>query len=232
MDWAFLESKLLADGVAQVGYCCVADSVPERYNRFPNAVVLVCRLLDGVMDEVAELEEATFAYFHHYRTVNAFLDRCALWAAQQIEQAGYHAMPVGASQSVKDMGEYTGIFSHKTAAVKAGLGWIGRSALFVSPLYGPRVRLVTVLTDMPLAQVQPSKPNSSKFGCGSCRLCVDKCPAGAIQGPCYVPGMSRRRDVLDVQACSEYMKKRFRLVGRGAVCGICVSVCPFGRQNK
>lgn len=232
MDFELLIERLTGEGISQVGFCSLEGCLPERYNRFTHAVVLVYRLLDGVMDEVAQEEKATFAYFHHYRTVNSLLDRCALWAASQIEKAGYHALAVGASQSVRDMGAYAGIFPHKTAAVRAGLGWVGKSALFVSPIYGPRVRLVTVLTDMPLPEITHPELEGRKSGCGECRLCAAKCPAAAIRGQNYVPGVSRREDVFDPRACSEYMKKEFQYVGRGAVCGICVSVCPYGRSGS
>ncbi len=229
MDFTELTNHLLHEGVAQVGFCDLQGCLPERYANFTHAVVLVCRLLDGVMDEVEERQEATFAYFHHYRTVNAFLDRCALWAATWVERQGYHAMPVGASQSVHDMGEYAAIFPHKTAAVRAGLGWIGKSALFVSPIYGPRVRLVTVLTDMPLPALPHPELEGKRSGCGDCRLCAQKCPAMAIRGVPYLPGVTQRKDLFDPAACSQYMKEKFKLIGRGSVCGICVSVCPYGK---
>lgn len=228
MDLQYLIEHLKNEGVAQVGFSCVEDAVDERYAKYKYAVTLVYKLSDAIFDEVKEMGSPTFAYFQHYRTVNAFLDRSALWVSTMIEREGFRALPVAASQSVKDMGEYSGIFQHKTAAVKAGLGWIGKSALFVSPIYGPRVRLATVLTDMPLPELEHDELAGKKFGCAGCSVCVKKCPAMAIKGNEYIEGVSKRSDIFDARACSEHMKAAYKNIGRGAVCGICVASCPYG----
>lgn len=221
--------RLLQEGVAQVGFSHLHEALPQRYRHLPYGITLVYKLSDAVMDEVVSWQEPgpTFAYFQHYRTVNAFLDGRSLWVSAMLERMGYRAMPVAASQSVRDMGEFSGIFPHKTAAVLAGLGWIGKSALFVSPQYGPRVRLATILTDCPLP-----KPERPVFpGCGDCNKCVSACPAQALTGEPYQAGKSVREDVIDPRACSEHMKRAYQRIGRGAVCGICAAVCPFGAKE-
>ena len=225
-----ISRRLVEDGVAQVGYSFLEDVLPLRYQHLPYGITLVYKLSDAVVDEILSWQEPgpTFSYFQHYRAVNAFLDNRTLWVTAMLERMGYRAMPVAASQSVRDMGEYAGIFPHKTAAVRAGLGWIGKSALFVSPIFGPRVRLATVLTDCPLP-VQKSPKNMP--GCGNCQKCAAACPACAITGETYEPGVSRREDILDPKACSEHMKRAYQGIGRGAVCGICMAVCPFGTSK-
>lgn len=228
MDFEHIISKLIEDGISQVGFCSVEGLLPERYSNFKFAVSLVYKLSDGIVEEVREKSKPTFAYFQHYRTVNAFLDQKSLWVAGMLEREGFRSMPIAASQSVKDMGEYTGIFQHKTAAVHSGLGWIGKSALFVSPLYGPRVRLATVLTEMPLPNLFHEELVGAPTGCDGCKVCVDNCPAMAITGKNYIQGESNRSDVFDPKACSEHMKKEYQQIGRGAVCGICMASCPFG----
>lgn len=229
MDFQKLEQELYDEGVAAIGYADVSGDVAERYRAFPRAVVLVWRLCDGVFDEVADMRTPTFSYFQHYRAVNAALDRLTLRIATLLERDGYRAMPVAASQSVHDNGPYAGIFPHKTAAVRAGLGWIGKNALFVSPEFGPRVRLATVLTDHPLAAERVRK-EMSVSRCGGCTRCRDACPANAITGNPFGAG-SVREDLLDPAACSNYMKKAYQQIGRGAVCGICASVCPYGQRK-
>lgn len=229
VDLTRLEEELKAEGIAQIGYADVAGLLPERYAHLPRAVALVWRLADGVLDEVEQDERPTFSYFQHYRAVNATLDRLTLRIAALLERDGYRALPVAASQSVHDNGPYAGVFPHKTAAVRAGLGWIGKSALFVSPEYGPRVRLATVLTDHPLIPERIGRARSVSR-CGDCVRCVEACPAGAIRGTEYVPGMARAA-LLDAQLCSEHMKRAYQSIGRGAVCGICAAVCPYGRRN-
>ncbi|MBQ9083761.1 MAG: epoxyqueuosine reductase [Clostridia bacterium] len=229
MDFDKLTRELYEEGVAAVGFADVSGALAERYAAFPRAVVLVWRLCDGVFDEVAQMRTPTFSYFQHYRAVNANLDRLTLRIATMLERDGARAMPVAASQSVHDNGPYAGIFPHKTAAVRAGLGWIGKSALFVSPEFGPRVRLATVLTDHPLVPEQV-KREASVSRCGDCTRCRDACPAQAITGRHYGSG-SVREDLFNPAACSNHMKKAYQLIGRGAVCGICASVCPYGQRR-
>ena len=111
---------------------------------------------------------------------------------------------------------------HKTAAALAGLGFVGKSGLFLSTEYGSKIRLATVLTDMPLKSKLPVIEN----GCGDCTLCKTACPAGAIFGE--KPTTNEERN-FDPEKCSRYMKEHFQQIGRGSVCGICIKVCP---KNK
>jgi epoxyqueuosine reductase len=99
----------------------------------------------------------------------------------------------------------------KTVATLAGLGWVGKSSLLVAPDYGPRVRLGAMLTDGSFLTDKPVMYS----GCGDCKLCVEACPAGAIKGANWSPGIDRS-DLIDVRLCYE--------------CGLCLKACPIGRQ--
>jgi epoxyqueuosine reductase QueG len=167
-------------------------------------------------------EGPSYAYFQHYRTANALLDSLAFRVCQKLEAAGYQAFPVAASQSQGKQNPYGGVYPHKTAAVLSGLGFVGKSGLFLSKDYGSKVRLATVLTDMPLQAELPVIEN----GCGDCTICVKACPAGAIYG--ILPMKDGERN-FDAEKCSKYMKEHFQDVGRGSVCGVCIKVCP---RNK
>ncbi|MBR2884987.1 MAG: epoxyqueuosine reductase, partial [Clostridia bacterium] len=137
-------------------------------------------------------------------------------------QKGYKAAAIPASQSIEGL---AGLFPHKKAAVRAGLGYIGKSALFISKNYGPRVRLGTVFTDAPLETVCKVQ----KSECGDCRICYEACGAMTIKNVNYCDGMVRE-DIFDAKACSDYMKNKFKHIGRGAVCGVCMRVCPKGNK--
>ena len=107
-------------------------------------------------------------------------------------------------------------------AVLSGLGFVGKSGLFLSKDFGSKVRLGTIITDMPLTSEFPIIKN----GCGDCTLCQKACPAGAIYGE--LPTTDGERN-FDAEKCSKYMKEHFQDVGRGSVCGVCIQVCP---KNK
>ena len=179
-----------------------------------NGISFVVPLSPAVVDQISD--EPTKTYFQHYRTVNTFIDNLSERIVLALIGAGFNAGAVAASQSVEG---YFGIYPHKTGALRAGLGYIGKSALFISDDYGPRVRLGTIFTDMELGGsncIQQDK-------CGSCRICSSSCPAMAISGEIYSEGDPREK-IFDAQACSEYMKKKFQHIGRGAVCGICMKI--------
>ncbi len=215
-----IKQMLTDNGVSDVGFAKLPDG---PWGEGTYAVSVVVRLSDAVVDEIDG--EPTHTYFHHYRTVNAFIDSVCLRAGLMLQQAGYRYIPVGASQSInKDGWNYTGRYSHKKAASLAGLGGIGKNSLFLHRDYGSHVRLGTILTDCPF-EVSESEYVSP---CISCDACVKACPSGAIKGDLWQPGMERS-DVFDPQKCSEYMKKEFKHIGRGAVCGICMNVCPAGK---
>ncbi|WKY45870.1 4Fe-4S double cluster binding domain-containing protein [Eubacteriaceae bacterium ES2] len=221
-----LNELAISLGATELGYSDLSIIDTEKRYGFKNAVTVVVKLAHGVMDQV--VDEPTHTYFSHYRAVNRLIDQISLRLCLYLEAQGYKSMPIPASQSINDLYHepYASAFSHKTGAVLSGLGWIGKSALFIHRQYGPRVRLGTILTNAPLLTGIPVKESE----CKSCKACVMVCPALAIEGINWEIGIARNK-LYDAHACSIYMKENFKHIGRGAVCGLCVSVCPVGKCN-
>jgi epoxyqueuosine reductase QueG len=213
--------KLALDlGADLVGFCQLPTAPVKELPDNVFALSIGVKLSDAVLKTIDGAP--SFVYFQHYRTANALLDQIAFRLAREIEKAGFSALPVAASQSLGKNNPYCGVTPHKTAAVLSGLGFVGKSGLFLSEKYGSKVRLATVITDMPLANELPVIEN----GCGDCHACQTACPAGAIFG---MPPTTDGERNFDPEKCSRYMKEHFQDVGRGSVCGICVKVCP---KNK
>ena len=215
-----IEEFLLKEGAVIVGGCQLPKAPIAGQPNLRYAFSFGVKLSDSVLKTVEE--GPTFAYFQHYRAANALLDSLAFRICEKLEVAGYQAFPVAASQSQGKNNPYAGVYSHKTAAVLSGLGFVGKSGLFLSEKYGSRVRLATVLTNMPLQAENPVIEN----GCGDCCACVKACPAGAIYG--VLPTVDGERN-FDAEKCSRYMKEHFQDIGRGSVCGVCIKTCP---KNK
>ena len=197
----------------------------EHIAGFPRAISIGIRLLDAVVDELFRHEEpsALYSYRGLYNSANANLDRAALLIAKRVQEAGFKAYPIPASQTVNQR-KLEGALSHKLAAHLAGLGWIGKSCLLITPECGPRVRLATVLTDAPLETGEPI-PN----GCEDCRKCVDVCPVNAFTGVSF--NLSEPRDVrFRAHLCRDYTQRRAQLLGEG-ICGLCVYICPHGASK-
>ena len=219
-----LKTLLKSNGASAVGFSEIGDRAPADFPNLRYAVTIVRRLSDTVVETING--KPTMMYFHHYRTTNTKLDLLALDVVDFIESQGYSALPIAASQSTNtDKEAYRGVFSHKTAAVLAGLGFIGKNALFITPEFGSKIRLATVLTDMPLTAEHPIITK----GCGSCEICKNACPAKAISGNNYVYG-NPRDTIFDARRCSEHMKT-YKDIGRGAVCGLCMRACPYNQRK-
>lgn len=220
-------SELLENlGVSKHGYGDLTGLIPTQYNELTTGISIVIRLSDVVMDEINDLEP-THTYFHHYRTVNAFIDHVTLRTIMLIQSLGYRAMAVPASQSINKEGyDYSGVFQHRTAATRAAMGWIGKNACLVTPEFGPRVRLGTVLTNMPVDYAKPI--NDSQ--CGQCEICVTKCPPIALTGKLWSKE-DERQQLVNAGVCSKHMATHYKHIGRGVVCGICVKSCPIGKER-
>ncbi|MBE0477829.1 epoxyqueuosine reductase [Candidatus Aerophobetes bacterium] len=187
----------------------IAGILPETLQDLFFAVSLGVRLSDKIIDDIKG--KPTQLYLHHYRQVNYLLDKVAFLISNFIQEQGYQALPIAASQVI-DWQNQKGHLSHKHVACEAGLGWMGKNNLLVTPKWGARVRLVSILTNFPL--VVDKKLN---VNCGSCKRCLTVCPAGAIR---------EKREDFDHLACFEQLKQFKREYNIAHyICGICVKSC-------
>jgi epoxyqueuosine reductase len=185
------------------------QSLPQGTDSLPYAISLGVHLSDKVLEGIEN--GPTPLYFFHYQRVNILLDEIALRITFHIQNQGFDALPIPASQVI-DWEKQRGHLSHKHVAREAGLGWIGRNNLLVNPKFGSRVRLVSILTDIPL------KPDKSiQRDCGDCRNCISVCPAGAIvENPLE----------FDHIGCYEELRTLCKERNiRHLICGICVKAC-------
>ena len=119
----------------------------------------------------------------------------------------------------------TGPVMEKAWAQQAGLGWIGKHSNLVSADCGSWLLLGEILTTLDLTEDEPATDL-----CGSCTLCIQACPTGAIVEP-YV---------VDARLCISYLTIELR-GGREVIpnelttqmgnrifgCDDCLDVCPF-----
>jgi epoxyqueuosine reductase QueG len=98
----------------------------------------------------------------------------------------------------------TAPFYHMPAMYLAGLGTLGLNCSILTPEFGPRVKVTSILTDCAL----PAGESMREEMCTHCHLCVDNCPIGAIDGQGWK----------NPYACASY-----------GCCGTCIAICPVGR---
>ena len=188
---------------------------PSIIGRLSYGISVGFHLSDSILEEIEN--QPTPLYFHHYQRINILLDTIGLMVTSRTQDLGFQAMPIPASQLV-DWKNQKGHLSHKHVARAAGLGWIGRNNLLVNDQFGSRIRLVTILTDLPLPIDSPSLRN-----CGSCRNCLSVCPAGAIK---------ERQEDFDHLRCYEQLRTFAKTLHFSHnICGVCVKACK-GNQNR
>ena len=201
------------------GVAANAPHLPPAPDR-PTAVSVLMRIDPGVVRGLRHGPTAEYA--REYVRLNLALDDATGALVDALRAHGHAAESVPATTGGGSNGRHP--FPHKTAATSAGLGWIGKTALFVSHEFGPAVRLATVFTDLELPAGEPI----SEGRCGACRDCVDACPAGCGRDVTWRAGMTRD-ELFDAAACRQQMTL-FPAVDE-QICGICIAACPYSLRH-
>jgi epoxyqueuosine reductase len=220
-------------GVASADYLESYSELKHKPSFFiPNAksvVVIGLKVNDGLLEfglsTKASIRSDLFSSKHevYKQTLEGYLkfynynllDYIAIETSKYLEKKGFISFPIQAR--VTDWIEVKGVFPHKLAAIAAGLGTQGKCSLIITSEYGPRVRLVSLITEAPLKAATPRKYTTKNI-CGDCRKCIDICPVDAID---YDEGT--KIISIDKMVCW-----KLTLPGR---CGLCMAVCPYGRKN-
>jgi epoxyqueuosine reductase QueG len=196
---------------------------------YPRAISVGIVLPHSIVDQLPHRSNRAVAvsYRHHsYEVINQRLDFIISCISSLLQREGYQALPVPAAKRVDDE-RLCAVFSHKLAAHLAGFGWIGKNCLLVTPEVGPRVRWATVLTDAPLTAT--GKPMEER--CGSCNECVMICPVHAFTGEAFRASEPRDKRY-DASKCDRYFETMKEKDAELAVCGLCLYVCPYGKQRN
>lgn len=221
-----IESQLMDAGASLVGFADLSGLPGAVRGDMRSGISIAAALDVSIIKEISE--GPTQRYYHEYTRVNEFLVRLCARTVEHLTSCGYSATATNPTIRIEGpaMRTLATPLPHKTVATRAGLGWIGKSALLITREYGPAIRLGTVLTDAPL---ETGYPVDNSY-CGHCTDCVDRCPARAITGENWQKG-SERQSIYDAHACCAMAKS---LAGQKdipvTICGICINACPFTQK--
>jgi len=222
-----LEDLLKENGASLVGFADMRGIPAGVAEAMPFAVSIAHALNPAIIQRIGT--GPTDEYYTEYDRANKLLARLAGAAASLIAARGFGTLVIEPTVKTID-GEMEKTLRtplpHKTAATRAGLGWIGKNALLVTETFGSAVRFATVLTE---AEFDCGDPRDVSR-CGDCTGCIEACPSHAPSGRNWKVGMDRD-DFLDVRACYETCGGfRDEHGWDSAVCGICIAACPWTKR--
>lgn len=249
---SMISRKIITNAASEVGFDLVgvvrAEHLTEEYNRFNewllagNASTLsylernvekrfdASRLVDSARsvvvcaisylspysrgyDEGVKTKIASYALARDYHiTIKELLAQLAVRLKEHNPQLRYRAFTDSAP------------LAEKSYAVRAGLGWIGRNSLLVTPSHGSMLHLGELLID---EEVDIYDTPMEAVGCGECRRCIEACPNGAILE-------NRTIDTRRCISCRTIERatesEQINLDGWIFGCDACQSVCPYNQR--
>lgn len=219
-----LTELLLQEGAAIVGFADLSNLPAEGRHGMNYAVSIAVTLEPQIIQNISA--GPTHEYEHEYNRVNTLLAELSRRAARLLADNGYKAVTFAPTSEDFNTETLATPLPHKTVATRAGLGWIGKSALLITEQFGAAFRMISVLTDAVFET--PAPVNVSR--CGECEDCVKACPGQAILDRNWEAGMSRE---------SYYSAARCHQIGKGyaaalridsTICGICIAACPWTKK--
>jgi epoxyqueuosine reductase QueG len=214
---SLLNEKASLIGFANIGY------LPQNVRHSLNYAISIAVALDPSI--IAKLNTGpTQEYYLEYQRANYLLSYLGKFTADMLRDNGYKAIPMEPTSDSVNQKTLSTALPHKTVATRAGLGWIGKSALLITEEYGAAIRLNTVLTDAELDTVIPIEVSH----CNECMICVDSCPS-RVHTPKNWNVNMKREDFYDAFACKKTLRDFEEKIGIG-ICGICIAVCPWTKK--
>lgn len=211
------------------GFADLHGLLDSKFKGYNYGISIGKRLDYKIVDKIKD--GPTLEYYNHYHLINKQLSDITLSINSDLENIGIDAIilePTIAEESKANNDQYLKTLSvdisHKMVATRAGLGWIGKTDLLISRVFGPRLRLVSLL----LKQKPPLELDPVDISeCGKCNICVLNCPAKAATGRSWNITIHRNL-FFDAQKCRKKCRELASEIFKIdiSICGICVSVCP------
>jgi epoxyqueuosine reductase QueG len=214
------------------GFANLTGLLQNKFTGFDYGISIGRKLDYRIVDNI--IEGPTLEYYSHYRQINEDLDLLTERISEDLNKKDIETLNIDATVSTSELDSvYFNTLrtdlSHKMVATRSGLGWIGKTDLFISKKFGPRLRLVSILLKTPVR----SKSNPVNISrCGNCNICVDICPAKAANGKLWDITVDRE-EFFDPWKCRNQCAEfgRVRLGMDARICGICVAACPAGQKK-
>lgn len=187
---------------------------------FPSAASVI---VIGLPVHLPVLDSSPSVWYREaYQTINTLLDQYTYRLASLLTEEGFPSVPVprdgyGGIEALQK--NPVAFFSHRHAAVLAGLGTFGVNNMVLTAKYGPRVRFGSVLTTAAIDE----DPLADTPLCTRCNRCVSHCPVQALSPGEYPHNLTNKQTCT---ANSAELNRHYT-----SPCGICIRVCPVGEDR-
>ena len=206
------ESYAKSLGIGAIGYTKLPRQLifKDRAVLYDNAIVL---LKEMDKDKVAKAPSiATFKMvFESYNSLSKIVNDLTGYLRKQGygAQGGY---PLG------------GLNLYPPLATAAGLGWMGRHGLLITPQFGPRQRIGAIFTSIENLPFAKTNPHSWIGGfCNTCGRCIRSCPEEAIRERPLIHDSGRKTHIIREKCLPFFVTKHG--------CTICVKECSFAKRR-
>jgi len=218
-------NTLINLGADLAGFGSLEELPSETRKGMPVGISVAVKYPPEVIKQIHA--HPTIEYLEWYNTLNKKLDLIVTKGAELLQDLGYQAIPLSRQVMKYSQETFATSLPHKTVATRAGLGWIGKSALLVTKEFGSAVRFSSILTDAPLETREPINDSL----CKDCTMCVRTCPGGAVLGENWQVGVPREM-LFDAKKCFEKARElcETHLDKKATICGKCIEICPHTRN--
>lgn len=210
-----IEQQLRNENVDIIHFVDISMLDIKQNRGLPFAILIGIAINPHFLEMVCNTPDYTHTLDDEYAQTESRVGLIADKLTNSLISNGYKALSQSdnglMAEKAFDFETKTSALPHKTIAILSGIGYIGKSNLFITEEFGAAQCLGSVLTNAPLTV---AKNNILLPKCHRCTICHNICPQKALKGVCWNTNVSRD-EIVDVYHCITCLK--------------CLAYCPQSR---
>lgn len=211
------------DSTGTMGYLKREDALAKRmdFHLILPDVQSIC-VLAVPMGLFSSETDFTVASYAHYKDYHESIKPIAEALAEKVREQ--HGKPFSYRICID-----SAPVLERSLAVRAGLGWIGKSSMLVNRAFGSALFLCEIFLSLPFEADEPYNHD----GCGSCHKCAEACPNHCIDPETRTIRADRCISYLTIEHKGEFTPEQSMLVGNHLFgCDECLRACPWNARNN
>lgn len=222
-DFELYHQWISEDSIGTMGYLKREDTLAKRADPhllLPEArSILVLAVPMGIYPQTEAFSVASYAHYNDYHeSILPMAEELTAFIQELTDEPLFSRICIDSAPVLE-----------RSLAVRAGLGWIGKSSMLINRKFGSAIFLCEILLSLPL---EPDEP-CTQDGCGSCTRCVEACPNTCIDPFTRTIKADRCISYLTIEHKGEFTDEQSALIGTHLFgCDECMRLCPWNRKNS